>query len=86
MSRQVVKLRRIWGTSDQDCRVFLHDLYRELVRWTRNRASASVDVVLSPNEPEVVVDAASMTEAWAVVTLAAQRADPTWKRLYQLTG
>ena len=84
MSRQIVKLQRTWGTSDQDCRAFLRDLYRELFGWRSNATTA--EVAVSPNEEEVAVDAASMTEAWAVVTLAAQRADPTWRRLYQLTG
>ena len=83
--RQVVKLKRTWGTTDAECHAFLHDLFRHLYGWDGGHGATSIRHVVDPDVQEVVVEADNKQQAWVTVLLAAARADPAWRRLYRLT-
>ena len=86
MSRQIVKLERAWGTTDEQCRAFLLDLYRELYGRDRTKGHTAAELYVDRECQEVIVDEDSQPEAWVTLLLAAARADPAWRRLYRLAG
>jgi hypothetical protein len=85
VSRQIVKLERAWGTTDDECRAFLLDLYRELYGRDRTKSHTAVELSVDHECQEVIIDEYSQPEAWVTLLLAAARADPTWRRLYRVS-
>ena len=87
MGRQVVELERTWGTTDEECRAFVLDLYRNLYEsnWRRHRGERAGPIEVDADRHEVVVDASDWTEAQLLVSRAASAADPHWRRLYRFS-
>jgi hypothetical protein len=84
--RQVILLERIWGTTDEECRTFIHDLYRQLYgeQWDEaGRGAAAGPLEVGPDHQEIVVDAEDFFAARLAVARAAMAADPAWRRLYR---
>lgn len=82
-----ITLERIWGTSDEDCRGFVHLLYRELYqpdgKGRFSGGGARAGPIEINDRLDVTVDAEDWFEARLLVARAAMAADPAWRRLYR---
>jgi len=84
MGQEIVSLERNWGTTDDECRAFVADLYRWLYGWAAGNGGPALSLPVGRDAQEVVVDAEDAEAARSVVQSAAGRADPSWRRLYRL--